>query len=154
VIESNPNISTASSEKSAVEKEAPLTSPRKPGILVVDDDDSVRMFLDVGLRQHGFAVWQAAGGQEAIQVYEQDRSAIDVVLLDIRMPGLDGPQTLIALRGLNPQLRCCFMTGQAGNYRQDELLALGAMRVFAKPFQLTEVAHTLGKLTGHFISRQ
>jgi CheY-like chemotaxis protein len=119
---------------------------RKPGILVVDDDAAVRLLLDVGLRQHGFAVWLAADGREAIQVYQQDHSAIDLVLLDIRMPGLDGPQTLIALRRLNPQIQCCFMTGQAGNYRLDELLALGAARVFAKPFQLTELAQTLATL--------
>jgi CheY-like chemotaxis protein len=47
-------------------------------------------------------VWLAAGGQEALDLYQRHREAIDVVLLDVRMPGLDGPQTLAALRALNP----------------------------------------------------
>lgn len=127
----------------------PIANPRKPGILVVDDDDAVRTLLDVGLRQYGFAVWLAADGQDALQIYQQNRSEIDAVLLDVRMPGLDGPQTLSALCQLNPQIRSCFMTGQAGSYSHDELLQRGAAHVFQKPFQLAEVAQILGNLIGN-----
>jgi CheY-like chemotaxis protein len=115
----------------------------------VDDDAAVRFLLDIGLQQYGFAVWQAGDGQEALEVYQQERSEIDLVLLDVRMPRLDGPQTLIALLQLNPQIRCCFMTGQAGDYSYDQLLQLGAALVISKPFQLAEVARVLAKLLGH-----
>jgi CheY-like chemotaxis protein len=133
----------------ATAKYTPVASQRKPGILVVDDDDAVRALLDVGLRQYGFAVWLAADGSEALPIYQQNSSEIDAVLLDVRMPGLDGPRTLAALSQLDPQIRSCFMTGQAGNYSQDELLKLGAAHVFAKPFQLAEVAKILGALIGN-----
>src|SRR5205807_6812002 len=126
-----------------------LTRQLSPGILVVDDDAAVRFLLDIGLQQYGFAVWQAGDGQEALEVYHQERSEIDLVLLDVRMPRLDGPQTLAALLQLNPQIRCCFMTGQAGRYTHDGLLQLGAALVIPKPFQLAEVAQTLAKLIGH-----
>jgi CheY-like chemotaxis protein len=119
---------------------------RQRGILVVDDDDAVRFLLDVGLRHHGFAVWQAADGQEALELYQEDRSEIDLVLLDVRMPRLDGPQTLAALHHLNPEIRCCFMTGHSGNYTEEGLLKLGAARVFPKPFQLAEIAQALTRL--------
>jgi CheY-like chemotaxis protein len=151
VLRSNLEFSARSSEESCcltTAKETPATSQRSPGILVVDDDAAVRSLLDFGLRQYGFAVWLAADGQEALQVYQQNRSAIDLVLLDVRMPVLDGPKTLAALSQLNPQIRCCFMTGQAGSYSQDELLKLGAAHVFHKPFQLSQVAQILRTLMG------
>ena len=132
----------------ATTKETPASTPRRPGILVVDDEEAVRGMLEVGLRHHGFAVWQAGNGQEAIQTYQQNRSEIDAVLLDVRMPDLDGPHTLAALMLLNPHVRYCFMTGQAGSYTQEQLLALGAAHVFQKPFQLARVAQALANLVG------
>jgi CheY-like chemotaxis protein len=114
--------------------------PRPPGILVGEDEALVRSMLEVGLRQHGFAVWLAANGLEAIEVYHRHRDAIDLVLLDVRMPGLDGPKTWGLLERLNPSLRCCFMTGDLGRYTEAELLQLRAAHVFRKPFKIDQVA--------------
>jgi CheY-like chemotaxis protein len=131
------------------EAKALTTGQHRPGILVVDDDAAVRFLLDVGLQQYGFTVWQAADGQEAVEVYQQEHSEIDLVLLDVRMPRLDGPQTLAELLRLNPQIRCCFMTGHAGSYSYEDLLRLGAAHVIPKPFQLAELADVVAKLIGH-----
>src|SRR5690349_11978266 len=83
-----------------------LADGRRHGVLVVDDQEGVRGVLGAMLRQEGFAVWLAADGWEAIDLYRSRRAAIDLVLLDVRMPGLDGPATLAALRGLDPRVRC------------------------------------------------
>jgi CheY-like chemotaxis protein len=50
------------------------------------------------------------------------------------MPGMDGPQTLAALRGIDPSVRAVFVTGHAGDYTREDLLGLGAEAVFDKPF--------------------
>jgi CheY-like chemotaxis protein len=126
----------------------PLHSTRAPGILVVDDDPSIRLLLDVGLRQRGFTVWKAANGEEALALYRLHRDAIALVLLDVRMPVLDGPQTVAALRQLEPRLSFCFMSGNSGDYTAERLLQLGAACVFQKPFSLTHVLETLEQLTG------
>src|SRR5262249_13388533 len=81
----------------------------QPGILVVDDEDSVRRLLQIVLERQGFSVWSAADGRTAIRLYRQYRTTISLVLLDVRMPELDGPQTLAELREFNPAIRCCFM---------------------------------------------
>jgi CheY-like chemotaxis protein len=118
-------------------------TPRKCGILVVDDEAGVRGVLNLGMRRQGFAVWVAADGQEALDLYRRHHETIDVVLMDVRMPGLDGPQTLAALQELNPQIRCCFMSGDLGNYTAERLQILGAAAVLRKPFHLAEVARVL-----------
>jgi CheY-like chemotaxis protein len=118
----------------------------KPGVLVVDDEPLLLAVLQNALQDRGFTVWLAGSGLQALGVYQAHRKEIAVVLLDIRMPGLDGPQTLAALRQFNPAVRCCFMTGNMGLYLPEELLALGAVQVFAKPFELPQLAEELWQL--------
>ena len=70
-------------------------------------------------------------------------------MLDVLMPGLDGPRTLAALQELNPQIRCCFMSGDLGSYTEDRLQSLGAVAVLQKPFRLAEVAEVLRQLSSY-----
>jgi CheY-like chemotaxis protein len=119
---------------------------RAYGILVVDDEPCVRGVLSAVLRQRGFAVWVAADGLQAIELYWRHRPAIDVVLLDVRMPMPDGPQTLGALREIDAQVRCCFMSGELGKYSAEALYEAGATAIFTKPLPLAEVAQTLWEL--------
>jgi CheY-like chemotaxis protein len=122
------------------------TTTRKPAILVVDDDAGVRNLLNAVLWQQGFMIWLAGNGLHALELYQELAAKIDLVLMDVRMPGLDGPQTLAALQRLNPDVGCCFMTGDSGPYTEEELLARGAVAVLHKPFHLTEVAQLLRQL--------
>src|SRR4051794_9919088 len=88
-----------------------LLPVRRTAVLVVDDEVSVRDVLRRFLEHAGFTVWAVAGGQEALELYDRHRNEIGLVLLDVRMTGLDGPRTLAALRRIDPQVRCCFMSG-------------------------------------------
>ncbi len=115
----------------------------KLGVLVVDDEHMVRIMVQLGLERSGFDVWIARNGQEAIDLYRQHAEEIAVVLLDVRMPGLDGPQTLDALREMDPAVMACFMSGNPGAYEPEELLKRGAAYVVAKPFRLDDLANTL-----------
>jgi DNA-binding response OmpR family regulator len=119
---------------------------RPAGILIVDDDGGVRRVVGAGLRFHGLAVWPAASGREATGIYREHRGAIGLVLLDVQMPGRDGPETLADLRALDPDVRVCFMTGNAGRYTDQDLVDLGALAVFAKPLNLRVLAARLGGL--------
>jgi CheY-like chemotaxis protein len=113
-----------------------------PVVLVVDDTDAVRDVICAGLRLHGFEVRAAGSGRDAIELFhellQQDRDV--TVLLDVQMPGLDGPLVLAALQTLDPDVRAYFMTGHPGRYGEDELLAMGGRRVFSKPFPVAVAA--------------
>lgn len=123
----------------------------KLGVLVVDDEHLVRIMVQLGLERNGFDVWLAPNGREAIDLYRAHKEDIDVVLLDVCMPGLDGPATLDALRKRNPEVRACFMSGETGSYQLDELVQRGAAHVIAKPFLLGDLANIL-RLVAHGVA--
>ncbi len=122
--------------------------PRPHGVLVADDDAEIRDAMHSGLLREGFAVWSAANGREALDIYRFQHGAIDVVLLDVCMPELDGPRTLMALQELVPDIRCCFITGYLDNYTSRGLRRLGAATVVRKPFHLSELADVLRRIVG------
>ncbi len=134
----------------AVEGE-PLAGPHAaagPGVLLAEDEPVVRDLLGYLLRAKGFAVWSAADGREALEVFGRHRGDIRAVLLDVHMPRLDGPQTLRALRRLDPEVRCCFITGTAGAGEEEELQALGPTAVLHKPCTPEELADALHRAMG------
>jgi len=117
-----------------------------PTILVVDDEPVVVALLNAALKGQGFTVLPASGGEMAVELYRKLGQDIDLVLLDVRMPGMDGLATLAALRALNPAVLACFMTGDTGTYTGEELLQAGAATVFLKPFKLEALVQTLHDL--------
>jgi CheY-like chemotaxis protein len=100
--------------------------------------------LELALAREGLTVWSAANGPEAVELYQRHRDSISLVLLDVNMGGFNGPCTLAALRRINPAVRAAFVTG--GPSEVDELLALGAVAVLPKPFDLPGLTHTVGQL--------
>jgi two-component system, cell cycle sensor histidine kinase and response regulator CckA len=118
-------------------------SPRQPGILIADDMGLILTLLKFELEPRGFTVWLAVDGDDALDLYRQNRAEIDLVLLDVSMPGLDGPRTLAALQTLDPDILACFMTGNSSTYTEENLLERGAVGIFHKPFNAAEVAKCL-----------
>jgi anti-anti-sigma factor len=119
---------------------------RSVGVLVTDDNHAVRSTLTAILRREGFAVWEATNGGQALELYRRHADALDVVLLDVLMPELDGPGTLLALQNLCPHVRCCFITGGSGPYTEEALLRRGAVRVFWKPFSFVDLIDAVQQL--------
>jgi CheY-like chemotaxis protein len=123
-----------------------FAAPRKPGVLVVDGEPAVRRVVDVALRHEGFAVRLACRGEQALDIYREHWGGIDVVLLDVRLPGrLDGPQTFEVLKALDPAVRVVFMSGGFGRHGRQELLAMGAAGYLPKPFRLDELSRVVGQ---------
>jgi DNA-binding NtrC family response regulator len=122
--------------------------------LIVDDDPVLLTLLNHTLMKNGFDVLLAGTGTEALQIYQLHRGRIHVVLLDVRMPGLDGPQTFAELQRANPAVAACFMSGYTPDYSVAELLARGALHFFDKPFRMNEVIDVLSRLAEQHYPRQ
>src|SRR5262249_19185963 len=117
----------------------------KPTLLIIDDEADVRDVLDFVLQQQGFRVLSAANGSQGLELLRAHPD-VHLVLLDVLMPGQDGPATLDALREVNPRLRCCFMTGETDQHSLTDLRKRGAAHVFRKPFSPTDLAKTVSRL--------
>jgi CheY-like chemotaxis protein len=102
--------------------------------------------LKFELESRGFDAWLAMDGDDALDLYRRHRDEIDLVLLDVEMPGLDGPHTLEALQRLNPHVVACFMSGDSSMYTEEELLGRGPAWVLRKPFRPDEVADFLQQI--------
>lgn len=124
------------------------TTPREPGtVLIIDDDAGVRKIVELLLARAGHRVLTASDGRAGITLFREQRATIRLVLLDVQMPGLDGPATLAELRQLESALPCCFMSGYSGAYTEAALAALGAA-FLSKPFQPDALLHTVARLLG------
>ncbi len=110
-------------------------SRRLETVLLVDDEPDIRRIGELTLRAVGkLNVLLAASGLEAIELVLRERP--DLVLLDVVMPGLDGPETFARLRALDEgrDLPVIFLTARSHAAEVDRLRALGATGVLAKPF--------------------
>jgi PAS domain S-box-containing protein len=101
---------TPGGETSTVTEERPVKDAR---ILVVDDDAAVRAVIRTVLASQGFAAEAVGSGQEAIARVAGDGPRFDLVLLDVSMAGLSGPETRRRLASLAPELPVVFLTGYA-----------------------------------------
>jgi CheY-like chemotaxis protein len=137
---------TALKIKAVVQHNGQIKSPE--GLLIVDDCELMRLVIRRALEQAGYRVWAAATGEEAIDLYWQHWSRIAAVLLDVQMPGLDGPQTLDALLELDPEVRACFVSGDTGDYTPADLIRRGAHGVLFRPFQVADLSEMAKRLIG------
>jgi CheY-like chemotaxis protein len=118
-------------------------------VLVIDDSRVVRQVTEMVLGQHGWEVLTAESGREGLALASRDRP--DAILLDVMMPEIDGPATLIELRKRpeTSHIPVVFLTGRADKVKESgRLSALGAAGVIAKPFAPRELARTVGALLG------
>ena len=115
-------------------------------ILVVDDDPSVRSFLRRGLSLEGYAVQLASSGEEGLTVAEA--TAVDLVILDLMMPALDGHQTLSRLRVKSPSLPVLLLSGRDDPDEQKRLLEAGADAYLVKPVGFAELLAEVRRLMG------
>jgi len=128
----------------------PGAENRGKTILVVEEEEGIRNLLLLALSRAGFKVLLTGNGHDAVKFYQSQGPTIDLVLMDVRMQGMDGPTTFTALRSLNEHIRCCFMTGDTSSDREQELLALGGLHVFRKPFpSLSQLVRTLESFLDH-----
>ena len=109
----------------------------EPRILVVDDERSMRDLLNIMLRQAGYDVTLAEGGERAIEALRSD--PFDLVITDLRMRKIDGLAVLRAAKELSPQTVVLVVTAYASTETAVDAMKLGAYDYITKPFKLDEI---------------
>jgi DNA-binding NtrC family response regulator len=109
----------------------------KPRILLVDDEERFRTNLQKMLGVQGLTVGAASSGAEALE--ELKRSPYDVIVLDIRMPGMDGLATLKEIKIINPEAEVIILSGHASMDAAMEINRLGGYDYLMKPCPLEDL---------------
>ena len=109
-------------------------------ILVVDDEPGLRALAKTGLQQRGFDVIATSSGEEALELLRSGNPPVDIVLLDLSMPGLSGERVLRAIRGFRRELPVIIASGYATVESQASWNAAGAQGFVAKPYRIQDVA--------------
>ncbi len=104
-------------------------------ILVVDDDDPIRRLIELELKDDGYQVLTASNAQDALKLVQSE--PLDLVILDIRMPGMDGLEALPRILGLKEGLKVILNT--AYSQYQDSFMSWAADAYIIKSADLTEL---------------
>ncbi|HEX5270651.1 MAG TPA: response regulator [Gemmataceae bacterium] len=120
-------------------QEARLADDHTPTVLLVEDDEPTRLAMASWLSVEGFLVLTAANGHEAAGHLERPLEPIDVAVLDIGLPDVDGIALCERLRQMYPDMPVVVCSGQAAPDEVARLVELGASRYFRKPLEPDEL---------------
>ncbi len=117
--------------------QAPLQAPGT--LLIVDDDDIVRLVTTRMLERSGFTVLAAADGAAGVEIYRSNAGGIRAVLLDMTMPKMDGRDTFLALRALDPKVKVILASGYPEQEATGQFAESGLSGFIQKPYTPDEL---------------
>ncbi|HEX5107849.1 MAG TPA: sigma-54 dependent transcriptional regulator [Vicinamibacterales bacterium] len=127
-------------------------SAQRPHLLVVDDDRAILTLVGTIAQTEGFEVSTTLDGVEALQLLR--RRPADLVLLDLRMPGVTGLEILRSIRDITPRTRVALMSGYATIDNAVEAVKLGAIDFLTKPFDLQRMRQMLSAVRDEAAERR
>jgi len=123
------------------------SSSRQPTLMLVDDEEFLREVGRQFLLREGYQVLQAGSGEEALALFA-DRPDIDLVILDLGLPGMGGRACMRELLQNDPTVRILVASGYADPKECREALGMGAGGFLGKPFRRQELVEEVAKLLG------
>ena len=139
------NIYLPASEKEVTEekKSAGDILRGSETVLFVDDEDMIIEIAEEMFEQLGYKVVIARSGKEAIEIYEENKEQIDIVLLDMIMPDMSGSDTYDRMKGFNPDIKVLLASGYSINGQATEIMDRGCNGFIQKPFKMKELSQKL-----------
>jgi len=122
----------------------PASTADKRTILIIDDDEAIHASLALGLTALGHKIISAMDAEEGLVTLKKYHDEIDVVFLDIMMPGMDGIQALKIIKSKWPELRIVMHSGCASLEDLEKTKQLGAYSFIKKPYKIAELIERLG----------
>jgi CheY-like chemotaxis protein len=120
----------------------------KARILVVDDEELVRMVMKAVLVAGGYEVTEASNGEEALKRFREGSERFDLVVMDMQMPRLSGEEALRQLRQIDPDIKALLLSGGVPEKETEKWIALGGVKFLQKPFQNNELFDTVRRAIG------
>jgi two-component system cell cycle sensor histidine kinase/response regulator CckA len=108
-------------------------------ILIIEDEEALRVLMREVLTRSGYRVLEARDGEDGVALYRAERKTIGVVVSDMGLPMLSGEQVFREIRKLDPNVRLIFSTGYIRDEKRQEMLEAGAKRFIHKPYRIDEL---------------
>ena len=128
-------------------EDAPKPANRITGgtetILLVDDEDGVLDAVESMLQYLGYQVITALGGQEAVAIFTEKHPSIDLVILDMIMPGIGGGEAFKRLKAVDPQVKVLLSSGYSADGQASEIIKNGCLGFVQKPFTIRQLSKKL-----------
>lgn len=137
------NIYLPASKKTVMPEKETIGSEIMKGegtILIVDDEKIVLETTSELLRLLGYHIYTAGTGQEALSVYHEKTKEIDLVILDMILPGISGAETMKMIKLLNPDVKVILSSGYSIQGEAQRVMEMGCVGFIQKPFNLTELS--------------
>ena len=122
----------------------------KETVFLIDDDDMIADVSEMILKSSGYDVVSAKSGKEAIEVYKENHSRIDMVILDMILPDMGGGDTYDRLKEINPGIKVLLASGYDIDYQGRDIMERGCDGFIQKPFNMNEL---LEKIRGILTSK-
>lgn len=110
-------------------------------LLIVDDDRDFAEGLAEALELSGHRIDITFTGEDAVEAVQ--KNDYDTILMDIGLPGLNGVESLLKIRQINPKVHCFLLTGFSANHITEQGIEAGAIEVLTKPINLEEILQRL-----------
>lgn len=134
----------ATRTRPAAEPRQDVSLPRGTTVLVIDDEEDIREVVEAVLEARGIKVLTAADGRRGLEVFRRQMEAIDVVLLDINMPGLSGEAVFRELRTLRPDVRVLISTGYSEQEAATQFATADLAGFVHKPYTASTLVERIG----------
>jgi CheY-like chemotaxis protein len=115
-------------------------------ILVVDDEPALRLLTTNMINRMGHRTLVAVHGREALRIFQEHRAEIDMILLDLTMPELDGPESLVRLRRIDPNIKVVLTSGYSEEEAYRHIDPTEIQGFLQKPYLLREFYQVIGKV--------
>lgn len=109
-------------------------------VLFVDDEQTIIEVMQDILEALGYRVLTANSGEEAVTIYNSMKGKIDLVILDVIMPGMGGMETFEAIKAINPDVKVILSSGYSVNHVAKEIMERGCRAFIQKPFNIETIS--------------
>ncbi len=120
-------------------------------IFLVDDEEIIRSTVGTMLGEMGYNVKLAENGEEAVAIFEKDYESIDLTIIDMIMPKMNGAKAFYRMKEIDPDCRVIIASGYTEDENMDKLMARGLAGFIRKPFLFDELSRFLSEIMGNYL---
>jgi CheY-like chemotaxis protein len=134
------------SSKRAFEVKTDTSSEQEKTILLIDDEEMVINISEMMLKRFGYKVLKAHSGYEGLQLFEENKSKIDLIISDLEMPQMNGQEVMDKLREIDPQIKIILSSGALTEADEKNVIDKGFNGFIKKPYNMNTLCEKMAEI--------